>query len=218
MEEESYPVEIIEQTEIPGEIQKKVFLIVVLTQGVAFVIALIWGSLRSIFWWKTICFNGKSLLWGALLGLALALLNLIVYNQGKKISFTHFGWILEKLMYPMFRSIRIHEIFIIAFLSGFCEESLFRGTIQKEWGIIVASLIFGLLHTGARRLIVMGIWTALLGMILGFAYEKTGNLLIPMIAHLTNNLVNLIYLRYFHKPEGTGIAEPGGGNDLPADE
>lgn len=79
---------------------------------------------------------------------------------------------------------------------GPAEELLFRGAIQgllkRAWGarvaIVAASALFGLLHytvgsgsvAGALAYVLVAF---LLGLVLGGLYERTGNLLVPALAH-----------------------------------
>lgn len=79
---------------------------------------------------------------------------------------------------------------------GPAEELLFRGVIQERlrdaWGvapaIAVASLLFGLIHVfavqggPAQQLAYAGVAT-LLGAVLGVAYERTRNVVVPGLAH-----------------------------------
>ena len=82
---------------------------------------------------------------------------------------------------------------------GPAEELLVRGGIQglltRAWGpwpgIVGASALFGSLHyigggTGALAYVALSF---LLGCLLGYLYERTGNLVVPMIAHGGYNAV-----------------------------
>jgi membrane protease YdiL (CAAX protease family) len=99
-------------------------------------------------------------------------------------------------------------IFYIFFL-GLGEELLFRGYIQSRlniawgrpfqffgvnwgWGIILTSLIFGLMHviniysltTGHwQPELWWGFWTIFGGLVLGFVREKTGNIFASTVLH-----------------------------------
>ena len=84
---------------------------------------------------------------------------------------------------------------------GPAEELLFRGVIQgglrRSFGaapaILIASVLFGLLHFGVggsliERVAYMGV-TVLLGALLGLLYERTGNIVIPALAHGLYNAI-----------------------------
>jgi uncharacterized protein len=99
-------------------------------------------------------------------------------------------------------------IFYIFFL-GFGEELLFRGYIQSRlneawgrpfqffgvpwgWGLVIASLIFGLMHVVNIGSLIngnwqlepwWGVWTIFGGLVNGFVREKTGSIVAPSILH-----------------------------------
>jgi len=189
---------------IPG--REQVFRTILLIQAGALSIALLWGWLRRIDWWHTIRFDG-SLAWGLVLGILLALANHLIYRLLGKHPLTHMEWVLNDLMFPLFRNARPGDIILFSALSGFCEEALFRGAMQEEWGIIISNLVFGALHTGDRRLIFTGFITSLMGLVLGYSLLLTGNLAVPMLAHGVNNICGLVFLRCFFTPGN----RPGGG-------
>lgn len=192
----------LEDHDTPPELEGiRILPAVAVIQIIALSVAIIWGAIRKIPWWHDLSLNGRDILFGLLLGASLAFINFIAYKLGERLPFTNFRWVMKELLYPAFKKISPLEILLIACLSGICEESLFRGVMFKEWGLIVSSVIFGALHTGSRKLIVMGIWTGLLGCLLGYSYMACENLIIPMIAHGINNLINLFYLRYFFKAD-----------------
>ncbi len=194
---EELPEDLEERTE---EISASfVFRSILLIQGAILVIAVLWGLLRKIPWWTELIFD-YSVFWGVILGFGLAFLNQGAYKVASKFRVANIEWILSQVFHPLFKNIKLSEIVVISLLSGFCEESLFRGVLQQEWGLLISSLIFGLLHTGDRRLIMAGAWTILSSLILGYSYMMSGNLLIPICAHAVNNICGIAYVRYFYKP------------------
>lgn len=81
------------------------------------------------------------------------------------------------------------------------EEIVFRGIIQKGLinkgtkpvnAIIIASVIFGLLHANPWQFV----GAVLLGCVLGLVYHKTKSLLLPMLLHGFNNLCSTILIVY----------------------
>jgi hypothetical protein len=82
---------------------------------------------------------------------------------------------------------------------GPAEELLVRGGIQgllkRAWGpwpgIVGASALFGSLHyigSGSSALAYV-VFSFLLGILLGYLYERTGNLIVPAVAHGGYNAV-----------------------------
>lgn len=94
----------------------------------------------------------------------------------------------------------------IALLAPILEELLFRGAIegqllyrwQNPWlGIVVSSLIFGMIHGNPAQIP----FAFLMGMMFGWLYYRTGSLLPGIVGHVLNNslaAVNMII--YGHVP------------------
>ncbi|QSG09243.1 Metal-dependent membrane protease, CAAX family [Halapricum desulfuricans] len=81
------------------------------------------------------------------------------------------------------------------------EEYLFRGAIQRrlelglgEWGgLAVASLLFGSIHVfnydgEAAALLLAVLALSLVGAVVGYAYQRTENLTVPVLIHYTYNV------------------------------
>ncbi len=95
------------------------------------------------------------------------------------------------------------KLAIIALFAGFGEEMLFRGVLQN-WvadfypkdlgayiGLIVASVIFGIVHwvTVAYAVLAM-----LIGLYLGVLWMLFGNLLVPALVHSLYDFWAMLYL------------------------
>lgn len=98
----------------------------------------------------------------------------------------------------IFLSLRFIDIFIISLAAGFAEEMLFRGIFQVKFGIVMASILFGLVHFITPAYVVV---TVLMGFYIGFFYLLFGSLLIPILLHFVYDLGALTYLRYYVKGE-----------------
>ena len=82
------------------------------------------------------------------------------------------------------------------------EEVLFRGflfaglrrTRIGPWGTIaVTTLLWTLLHVGQYDPYFLGL-IALIGILIGFARERTGSLYVPLAIHAVNNLLSILQL------------------------
>lgn len=84
-------------------------------------------------------------------------------------------------------------IISIALIGPIAEEFIFRGMLLHRmmkktsmWGgILISSILFGILHADIIGATIFGIVTSLL-------YLKTGNLLIPILLHIFNNSIAVI--------------------------
>lgn len=88
-----------------------------------------------------------------------------------------------------------------AIIPAIIEETLFRGYFllkitehkNQNFTLIFSSLFFALLHFNPIFIVQYFI----LGLILGHNYNKTQNLMQPIILHFLNNLIVIINLKYF---------------------
>lgn len=97
---------------------------------------------------------------------------------------------------PLFAEVGPCDVVIIAVAAGIGEELLFRGALQLEVGLVPASVIFGLLHTGARGTFAFGCWVAVMGAALGGLSIVTDGLLAPIVAHAAYDAAAIWYLRW----------------------
>lgn len=82
---------------------------------------------------------------------------------------------------------------LVAVFSGVGEETFFRGAVQQEFGILIASVAFGLAHVGPdRRYLLWTAWAILAGVVFGLLFEATGGLLAPVVAHSAHNAATLL--------------------------
>jgi uncharacterized protein len=100
------------------------------------------------------------------------------------------------LFRPLFRDLRPADIALISVAAGAGEEILFRGAVQADFGLIVASLLFGAVHIGGSGTIVFGAWAALMGLGLGWLAIATGGLMAPIVAHAVYDAGALAYVRW----------------------
>jgi membrane protease YdiL (CAAX protease family) len=100
------------------------------------------------------------------------------------------------------------NIFMIAIIPAVGEELVFRGLIQRHLtdlfrnghlAIMVASVIFSLAHFQFYSFLPR----FFLGMILGYAFYYGRSMWYPMIAHLVNNALGVVFY-YFYMKETTG--------------
>jgi uncharacterized protein len=85
------------------------------------------------------------------------------------------------------------SLILVSVFSGVGEETFFRGAVQQEFGIVVASLLFGLVHVGPdRRFLLWTLWAVLAGFLFGGLYDLTGGLLAPILAHAAHNAATLL--------------------------
>jgi len=95
----------------------------------------------------------------------------------------------------IFRGRSIPHIFILCLLIAFCEELLFRGVIQTNFGLIVASVIFAVLHVRYLAKKLLFVMVVLLSFFLGVLYELTQSLWVTIFSHFLINFVLAVKIR-----------------------
>jgi membrane protease YdiL (CAAX protease family) len=94
----------------------------------------------------------------------------------------------------IFSNTGLFDLILISLLAGFAEEMLFRGVLQAKFGIVAASIVFGLVHCVSPAYVIV---TTIMGFYIGVFFEVSGSLLVPVQMHFIYDLGALMYLRYF---------------------
>lgn len=87
------------------------------------------------------------------------------------------------------------DIIWVGLLPGLSEELLFRGVMLPALGfnvtgVIISSVCFGVLHLSGSEQWPYVVWATAVGLLFGFSALLTGNLLVPLVAHVLTNLVS----------------------------
>ncbi|PLR86108.1 CPBP family intramembrane metalloprotease [Bacillus canaveralius] len=107
-------------------------------------------------------------------------------------SFYDDGGLNEKI----FRNVNIAHIAVISAVVATGEEILFRGVIQTNFGIIVSSIIFALVHY--RYLFNWFLFSniVLLSFLIGFVFYWTNNLLVTVFMHFLIDFLLGLTIKY----------------------
>jgi len=83
---------------------------------------------------------------------------------------------------------------------------LFRGCLQTEWGLWIATTAFAAVHVGpATTRLWWPLSAFVYGLGLGLLYEHQGGLLAPILMHFIINAVNITILAR----KGAAVRTPG---------
>ncbi len=87
------------------------------------------------------------------------------------------------------------DLIWLGLLPGLSEELLFRGVMLPAFGlditaVVVSSLCFGILHLSGSEQWPYVVWATTVGLLLGYSALLTGDLLVPIVAHIFTNLVS----------------------------
>ena len=87
------------------------------------------------------------------------------------------------------------DIIWLGLLPGLSEELLFRGVMLPALGlnlaaVFISSVLFGVLHLSGNGQWPYVVWATIIGFALGYCALVTGNLVVPVVAHIITNLVS----------------------------
>lgn len=133
--------------------------------------------------------TGLDLLLGLGVGVGITVASALVYQVWpayRHAADFYLQMVLKPLLWP--------DLIWLGLLPGLSEELLFRGVMLpalglNESGLLVSSLCFGILHLSGFQQWPYAIWATLIGLLLGFSALETGNLLVPIVAHVCTNLI-----------------------------
>nr|WP_042346322.1 CPBP family intramembrane glutamic endopeptidase [Bacillus massiliigorillae] len=138
--------------------------------------------------------DGK-LVWGIIAGLLVVMIDVILMKI-LPTSFYDDGGINERI----FRNLPYLHIFFLTLVIAICEELLFRGVIQYNTNLWVASAIFALVHYRYLFKPFLLLNITLLSLFIGLLFELTNNLMVTIIAHfiidfLLGIIIKIKYVR-----------------------
>lgn len=96
-----------------------------------------------------------------------------------------------------------HIMFIAAFVA-FSEELLFRGIIQTKVGLILASIIFAIIHYRYLFNWFLFVNIVALSFLIGVIYEWTNNLAVTIMMHFVIDFLLGVYIKYKRSPVNGG--------------
>ncbi len=132
----------------------------------------------------------EALLLGLGLALAITALSSLVYRLWpayRQSADFYLQLVLKPLILP--------DLIWLGLLPGMSEELLFRGIMLpavglNAIGLVASSVLFGVLHLSGPQQWPYVVWATAVGFLLGYSALATGNLLVPIVAHVVTNLVS----------------------------
>ena len=132
---------------------------------------------------------------GFLVGVGLALAGYGFYFFAKKTKkFYEAVELFEQVLSPTFKNLKLIDLLLLSFISGFNEEIFFRGLLFPRIGLILSSVAFGLLHFPGKKYWIYAVWATCSAALFAYLFFLTNSLWLPVIAHGTNNLIGMILL------------------------
>ncbi len=152
-------------------------------------IAKIWQKLGAV-QLLSIQFNSQALLWSLGLAVGITITSGIIYRlwpEYRRSADMYLELVIKPLMWT--------DLIWLGLLPGLSEELLFRGIMLPALGLNIAavalsSVLFGVLHLSGAGQWPYVVWATIVGFALGYCALITGNLLVPVVAHVITNLVS----------------------------
>ena len=179
--------------------RKKILLLALLFEGGLLIVALVFAAFLRL----DLLHGNNNVMKGVLYGTALAIppFGLFLLSLSKRAERIPFIGSLKKLVIHdirhFFAQSRVTDLIFISLMAGIGGEALFRGVIQQQFGIVAASIVFGLAHCISPAYVVV---TVLMGLYIGFIYQASQSLLVPVQLHSVYDLAALFYLRHAIAP------------------
>ena len=167
----------------------QILVVMGVTAIILLIIAKIWQKLGDVTLLK-LEFSTDAYLMGVGLAGGIVLASSIIYRLWpayRKSADGYLEMVIRPLVWP--------DLIWLGLLPGLSEELLFRGVMIPALGfdlvaVIVSSLVFGVLHLSGLQQWPYVVWATVVGFALGYTALMTGNLLIPIVAHILTNLIS----------------------------
>jgi membrane protease YdiL (CAAX protease family) len=166
----------------------QILSVMAVTAIILLVVAKIWQKLGALPLLE-VQFTPNGLLWGLGLASSIIAASSLIYRLWpayRRSADAYLELVIKPLIWP--------DLVWLGLLPGLSEELLFRGVMLPAFGlnwfaVIVSSCIFGALHLSGLQQWPYVVWATVVGLALGYSALVTGNLLVPIVAHIITNLV-----------------------------
>jgi uncharacterized protein len=167
----------------------QILVLMGVTAVILLMVAKVWQKLDSIEI-LSINFNIQDLLLGLGLAAGISLASSLIYRfwaAYRRSADVYLDLVIKPLLWA--------DLIWLGLLPGLSEELLFRGVMLPAFGlnltaVVVSSLLFGILHLSGMQQWPYVVWATLVGFLLGYSALATGNLLVPIVAHIITNIVS----------------------------
>lgn len=175
----------------------QILIVMGVTAIVLLVVSKIWQKLGSVRLLSTEI-TTEGFLWGISLAAGITLASSILYRLWpayRESADVYLELVIKPLIWP--------DLIWLGLLPGLSEELLFRGVMLPALGlnivaVIISSLLFGILHLSGVGQWPYVVWATVVGFSLGYIALITGNLLVPIVAHIITNLVSSCLWKLTH--------------------
>ncbi|NJL90716.1 MAG: CPBP family intramembrane metalloprotease [Coleofasciculaceae cyanobacterium SM2_1_6] len=176
-------------SELPPLSRRQILIAMAVTAVVLLIIAKLWMRFYQIPM-LPVSLAIDNLLLGAALGVGISISSGIVYR-----FWTKYRQSADLYLELVLKPLTFLDLIWLGLLPGMSEELLFRGVMLPAFGLnilglSISSVCFGVLHLSGKHQWPYVVWATIIGFVLGFSALATGNLLVPIVAHIITNLIS----------------------------
>lgn len=176
-------------TELEPLSRTQILVLMGVTAVILLAIAKVWQRLDSIEI-LSVNFNLRDFLLGIALAAGISSASSVIYRLWpayRRSADVYLDLVIKPLLWL--------DLLWLGLLPGLSEELLFRGVMLPSFGlnlnaVIISSLLFGVLHLNGVQQWPYVVWATIVGFCLGYSALATGNLLVPIVAHIITNIVS----------------------------
>lgn len=169
--------------------RSQILIFMGITAVILLAAAKIWQKLGAV-QLLPIQFDYQAFLWGMGLAIGITIASGLIYRLWpgyRRSADVYLELVIKPLMWT--------DLIWLGLLPGMSEELLFRGVMLPALGLNIAavaisSVLFGVLHLSGSGQWPYVIWATIIGFALGYSALVTGNLVVPVVAHIITNLIS----------------------------
>ena len=179
-------------------LQKIIFVGVSLELGLVIVYCL-WALYRSTIYPLNITINTTFL--GLLIPIPIIALNIVLFcsplNHLKGLNASN--RFINNVVKPFIDDLNVPAAITISAAAGIGEELFFRGLLQTEFGLVLSSLLFSVLHFGlaVKEFKFMAFLYFVIGLYFGWFLTLTNSLWALCVAHAAYDFIVIVYMKSY---------------------
>lgn len=187
--------------------RSQVLVFMGITAIILLMVAKIWQRLGAVEL-LSVQFNTSALIWSLGLATGITLTSGLIYRLWaayRRSADVYLELVIKPLVWT--------DLIWLGLLPGLSEELLFRGVMLPALGfnlmaVIISSLLFGILHLSGSGQWPYVVWATIIGFALGYCALITGNLLVPVLAHIITNLISSTLWKFNYWQQHKMNSEP----------
>ncbi|MEA5617680.1 CPBP family intramembrane glutamic endopeptidase [Cronbergia sp. UHCC 0137] len=178
-----------QEPEIPYLTRIQILVAMGVTAIILWIIAKLWLRFDNIILFEWHWYT-RDVFLGLGLGVTITVLSGLAYRLIPRYRQSA-NYYLELVLKPL----ALPDLIWLGLLPGLSEELLFRGVMLPALGgnhlaVVISSLCFGVLHLSGAEQWPYVVWATIIGIILGYSALFSGNLLVPIVAHIVTNILS----------------------------